>query len=80
VGIPGSQILPPQGGTSVFLLGIFALYMAIALAWLLLQRTRRPRMISQMQDAIEQVHRQFAQVGAPALTPSNAAPESPPPA
>lgn len=61
VGIPGSALLPPPGGVGVVLVGIFAAYMLFGAGWLLLERTRRPRMIDQMQSAIERVHSQFAQ-------------------
>jgi hypothetical protein len=45
--------------------------MAVGLGWLALQRTRRPKMIAQMQTAIENVHLQFAQVREQALNTMN---------
>lgn len=51
VGIPGSTLLPPPDTTGAILIGVFALYMALGLAWLLTRRIQRPQMISQMQSA-----------------------------
>jgi amino acid transporter len=68
IGIPGSTRLPPPDATGMVLVAIFLTYMAVGLGWLVLQRTRRPKMIAQMQDAIESVHLQFAQVREHALT------------
>jgi amino acid transporter len=62
VGIPGSELLPPPDAKGVVLILIFAAYMAAGFGWLWLRRGRRPKMIPQMQSAIERVHRQFAQV------------------
>lgn len=62
VGIPGSELLPPPDTAGMLLAACFLAYMLIGLGWLALQRTRRPKMISQMQTAIENVHLQFAQV------------------
>jgi amino acid transporter len=62
IGIPGSEQLPTPDAASLLLVGIFAAYMALGAAWLVLQRTRRPDMIAQMQSAIDSVHVQFAQV------------------
>jgi amino acid transporter len=67
IGIPGSTFLPPPDATGLVLVGIFVAYMAVGVGWLLLQRTRRPKMIDQMQSAIENVHLQFAQVREHAL-------------
>jgi amino acid transporter len=74
IGIPGSELLPTSGILGLVLLGIFATYMAIGLGWLVLQRTRRPRMIAQMQSAIAGVQLQFAQVGERASTGSTSSP------
>jgi amino acid transporter len=62
IGIPGSTLLPTPDATGVLLVCIFAAYMATGLGWLLLQRARHPKMIAQMQSAIEKVHHQFTQV------------------
>jgi amino acid transporter len=67
IGIPGSALLPTPDGSGLVLAAIFAAYMTIGLGWLLLQRMRRPKMIDQMQSAIESVHLQFAQVRERAL-------------
>ncbi len=62
LGIPGSTILPTPDEEATALLSIFGGYMAFGLGWLVLQRMRRPRMIAEMQLAIENVELQFAQV------------------
>jgi amino acid transporter len=62
VGIPGSDLLPSTDTTGLALAACFVAYMLMGLGWLALQRTRRPKMISQMQSAIDSVHLQFAQV------------------
>lgn len=56
IGIPGSTLFPPPDTAGVVLLSAFAVYMGIGLGWLLLQRARRPKMIAQMQRAIENVN------------------------
>ena len=69
IGIPGSELLPTPDAASAAPVAIFAVYMAVGLGWLALQRARRPKMIAQMQDAIANVDRQFAQVREHALKP-----------
>jgi hypothetical protein len=54
--------------------------MAIGLGWLVLQRTRHPKMIAQMQSALESVHLRFAHVREHALNPMSTERESSPPA
>jgi amino acid transporter len=61
IGIPGSDLFPTPHGVGSWLIAAFIAYMGIGLAWLLLQRARRPSMIEHMQDAIETVHIKFAQ-------------------
>jgi len=53
LGITGSDKLPATDWTGLLLIGIFAAYMAVGLGWLVLQRTRRPKMIAEMQRAVE---------------------------
>jgi hypothetical protein len=48
IGIPGSELLPPPDATRVLFVAIFAAYIALGMAWLLLQRTRRPHRVLQM--------------------------------
>lgn len=62
IGIPGSELLPTPDPAGVVMVSIFALYMAGGLGWLVLQRSRRPEMIPQMQSAIENVDLEFAHV------------------
>lgn len=59
VGIPGSEIFP-AADDGVALIAIFAAFMGLGLAWLALQRMRRPSMVAQMQQAIASVERQFS--------------------
>jgi amino acid transporter len=71
VGIhPRSKLFPTPDRAGLILLGIFAVYVAVGLGWLQLQRTRRPKMIARMKSAIEAVELEFAQVreGEGALT------------
>jgi amino acid transporter len=79
IGIPGSKLLPGPDAAGAVLLAIFAAYMAIGLAWLLHQRTRRPRMIAHMQNAIERVHREFAFVREHAPGAANTTGDAPQP-
>jgi amino acid transporter len=72
VGIPGSSLLPAPDRVGVLLIAIFAAYMAIGIGWLVLQRTRRPKMIAQMQSAIASVNLQFAPAHEHALNPTGA--------
>jgi amino acid transporter len=55
IGIPGSDLFPTPDAAGAVLVAIFATYMAVGLGWLLLQRTRRPKMIAQMLSAIDNV-------------------------
>ncbi|ACB95314.1 amino acid permease-associated region [Beijerinckia indica subsp. indica ATCC 9039] len=60
VGIPGSDLFPPMEFANKILFGVFLTYMAIGLAWLLLQRNRHPDMIPEMRSSIESVDLKFA--------------------
>ncbi|MGC4087854.1 MAG: APC family permease [Polyangiaceae bacterium] len=62
LGIPGSALFPTPDDAGIVLVALFAAYMALGVAWLLLQRVRRPRMIAQMQEAIDNMQLQFATV------------------
>jgi len=53
VGIPGSDLLPTTDTTGLILASIFAGCMALGLGWLVLQRTRRPKLIAQMKRAVQ---------------------------
>ncbi|GLK76719.1 amino acid permease [Methylopila jiangsuensis] len=52
-GLPGSELFPPIGFPDSLLSGLFLVYMLIGVAWLLVERIRRPRMIATMQGAVE---------------------------
>jgi amino acid transporter len=62
LGIPGSELFPTPDAVGAALVAIFAAYMAVGLGWLVLQRTRRPKMIAEMQTAIDNVDLEFARV------------------
>lgn len=62
IGIPGSALFPPPDAAGMLLVALFAVYMALGIAWLALRRSQDPRMIAQMKGAIESVHLQFAPV------------------
>jgi len=62
LGIPGSDLLPTPDEEGLVLLTIFAAYMSIGLVWMLLERVRRPKMIAQMQRAINGLDRQRARM------------------
>lgn len=64
-GLPGSEMFPLISYPNTLLFSVFALYMVAGLAWLLLERMRRPRMIAQMEDAIETVQLRFAAAAIP---------------
>lgn len=64
VGLPGSEMFPLIGYPTTLLLASFAAYMAIGLTWLYLESARRPRMIAQLEDAIENVELRFAAIAA----------------
>jgi amino acid transporter len=70
IGIPGSELLPTPDAAGMILVAIFAVYMAVGLAWLVLRRARRPKMIAQMESAIESVEHRFARVRDHALNAS----------
>ncbi|MET0339464.1 MAG: APC family permease [Polyangiales bacterium] len=61
VGIPGSTLFPQPDEAGAILVAVFALYMAVGVAWLAIERVRRPKMIDHLQSAIESVQRSFAQ-------------------
>ncbi|MFC7054255.1 APC family permease [Hansschlegelia quercus] len=59
VGLPGSALFPPIDHTNSVLASIFLGYMAVGAAWLLAERIRRPRMISDVRGAVADVQLQF---------------------
>ncbi len=62
IGVPGSELFPLIQFPDTALLATFAAFMAVGVAWLVLERSRRPRMIAEMQSAIEDVQLRFAVV------------------
>jgi amino acid transporter len=67
IGIPGSELLRPTDLAGLGMFALFALYMAAGLAWLAMRRARRPKVIEQMQSAIESVQLKFAPMSEHAL-------------
>lgn len=62
LGLPGSEMFPVISYPNSLLLAAFALYMGMGLGWLLLERVRRPKMIAELESAIEGVQLRFAGV------------------
>lgn len=62
IGIPGSKLLPTLDRSGLIQVAVFILYMLTGFGWLLWQRSRRPKMIDDMQSAIRNVHVRFEQV------------------
>ncbi|WP_261403707.1 APC family permease [Chenggangzhangella methanolivorans] len=59
-GLPGSELFPPIDWPNTLLAGAFFAYMLVGVAWLLVERIRRPQMIETVQDAVEGGQMQFA--------------------
>ncbi|MFD1331467.1 APC family permease [Methylopila musalis] len=62
-GLPGSELFPPISASDSVLAGVFFAYMAVGAIWLLVERARRPQMMSDVRDAIDDVQLQFAATG-----------------
>lgn len=58
LGVVG-DLFPLSGNVNAFLLAVFVAYMAIGFGWLRLERARRPGMIGQMTEAIEDIRLRF---------------------
>ncbi|MET0343579.1 MAG: APC family permease [Polyangiales bacterium] len=65
VGIPGSELLPTPDASGLILFGIFGAYMAAGLAWIIIERIRRPKMVAQLRNAIHNFDLQLAPLGEP---------------
>lgn len=59
-GLPGSELFPPIDWPNTLLAGTFFAYMLVGVAWLLIERHRRPQMVDTVQDAVEGGQLQFA--------------------
>ncbi|MCG5237215.1 APC family permease [Xanthobacter oligotrophicus] len=62
IGIPGSEMFPPQGFPENLLFLLFILYMGIGLAWMMLQRARRPDLLANLRHAIDDIELKLAKV------------------
>jgi amino acid transporter len=62
IGIPGSTLFPPPAFPNNILLAIFAVYMAVGVGFLLLQKARYPDMIPDMKSAIKKIDVKFADI------------------
>lgn len=71
IGIPNSTLLPTPDRTGVVLIAIYAAYLALGFAWLVLQRTRRPDLVAHLKNEREQLVVPFAQSGEYTITTLN---------
>lgn len=62
IGLPGSTLFPLISFPETALLAIFAAFMAVGVAWLTLERVRRPKMVIELKAAIDDVQLSFAVV------------------
>lgn len=76
IGIPGSDTFPTPDTSGLVVVAIFAGYMAIGMGWLVLQRSRDPKMITQLQKAVESVHLHFLEAREQTLLPVGSDAES----
>jgi hypothetical protein len=59
-GLPGSAMFPLIDFPNTLLFSVFALFMAAGFGWLMMERIRRPKMIAQLEGAIDTVQMRFA--------------------
>ncbi len=62
-GLPGSEMFPLIEFPNTLLFSAFAIYMALGFGWLMMERARRPRMIAQLEGAIDNVQLRFSGAG-----------------
>ena len=62
IGLPGSTLFPLISFPETALLAVYAAFMAVGVAWVALQRVRRPRMLADLKAAIDDVQLSFAVV------------------
>jgi amino acid transporter len=55
IGIPGSTLFPPPAFPNNLLVWIFVAYMAVGVVWLLIQKTRSPRMLPAMKISMDEI-------------------------
>jgi amino acid transporter len=60
IGFPGSALFPVPQYPDNILPAVFLIYMAVGFIWLLVQKTRRPKMMTTMTDAIEKLDIEYA--------------------
>jgi len=73
-GIPGSDLLPTPDTAGLSLMAIFATFMGLGFAWLLVQRGRRPAVVQRMQLAVATLDAERAQLGKQTRSRSSHAP------
>jgi amino acid transporter len=59
IGIPGSTLFPPPAFPNNLLVWIFVAYMAVGIVWLLIQKTRSPKMLPTMKNSMDELDLEF---------------------
>src|ERR1700722_3190853 len=62
VGIPGSTLFPSPAFPNNLLIWIFAVYMAVGLVWLLIQKSRSPKIFPTMKNSMDEIDLKFRSV------------------
>ncbi len=62
IGIPGSKLFPPPAYPNSLLNWLFAGYMVVGLIWLLIQRTRTPKLNHSIKSSIDEIHLKFGDI------------------
>lgn len=69
VGLPGSEMFPPPEFPNNVLFLLFVAYMAIGFGWMVLQRARRPQILANLRQVIDDIDLPLAKVTVPARKP-----------
>jgi hypothetical protein len=62
IGIPGSTLFPPPAFPNNLLVWIFVAYMAVGLIWLLIQKSRSPKILPMMKSSMDEIDLKFSSV------------------